>query len=132
MLINLVWRLFGKKYALGGLLSLYRAVTGYRTQIVATLVVLVYAGKTLGFVPAELADQLLVLLAGAGGMTMTSKLARIDEQYGIQQKAAELRGEAFKQLKADGIISDKVNDVEADGLCKAVLPDEPKNDSVRG
>ena len=131
MIQKLLWSLFGKKYLLGGVTELYRRCEGYRTIILATLAVVIYLLKTLQYIPAELADQLLAVCAGAGGITMTSKLNRIDTKFDIQKRMQELKTEAMKQLVADGTIPTVPDDKVTDGLCNAVLPPD-ENDGVRG
>lgn len=104
MIKDLLWKLLGKKYLLGGVIEIYRAITGYKTQIAGVLLVLVYVAKFTGFITPDLADQLVLLLSGAGGVTLAQKLKRWDEDYKLTDRVAELRAEAQKQLEKDGVI----------------------------
>ena len=105
MIKNLLWKFFGKKYALGGLVQIYKFFNGYKTQICSVLSVVVYGAKILGFIEPDLANQLLLLLTGAGGVTLMHKFQKIDEDYGMQEKTAELRAEALKILEADKVVN---------------------------
>jgi hypothetical protein len=116
MIKNLLWSLLGKKYLLGGFVSLYRAATGYKTQIVAVLTAVTYALKVFGYIPTELADQLLLLLSGAGGVTLVQKFKRWDDEFKLTERVGELKKEAFEQLSKDGVITAAVD----------------KNDAIRG
>jgi len=103
MIQKLLWKIFGKKYLLGGAVELYRKITGYKTQIVSILLVVVYIAKMLGYLPPDLAEQLIALLGGAGGITLAQKLKRWDEQYKLTERTGELKAEAMKELEKDGI-----------------------------
>lgn len=104
MIQNLLWKLLGKKYLLGGVVEIYRLLTGYKTQIVSGLLIVVYAAKILGYLPADLADQLIALLGGAGGITLAQKLKRWDDDFKLTERMGELKGEAMKQLEADKVV----------------------------
>ena len=104
MIQNLLWKIFGKKYLLGGVVAIYKAINGKKTVLCTIGIGIVYTGKILGYIPPDIADQLLALLSGAGGISFLHKLQKISEDYGIAQKAAELRTEALDILKKDGMI----------------------------
>jgi len=105
MIQNLLWRLLGKKYLLGGVVEIYRLLTGYKTQIVSVLLVVVYIAKIFGFITPEMADQLILLLSGAGGVTLAQKFKRWDDDFKLTERMSELKGEAMKQLEADKVVA---------------------------
>lgn len=98
---TLLWKLFGKKFLLGGVVDVYRWLTGYKTQVTSVLIGIIYAGKILGYIPADLADQLILVLGGIGGVTFMQKLKRIDDEYKVTQRAEELRKAAEAELAKD-------------------------------
>lgn len=104
MIKNLLWKLLGKKYLLGGVVELYKAINGKKTLLCTIGVAVVYAGKILGYIPAALADQLLALLSGGGGISLLHKLQKYDEDFKIQERATELRVAAQEQLAKDQVI----------------------------
>lgn len=117
MIKNLLWSLLGKKYLLGGVIEIYRFLGGYKTQIASVCLIAVYSGKLLGYIPTDLADQLILLLSGAGSITLAQKFKRWDDEFKLTERSAELRQAAQEQLAKDGVIVAAVVD---------------KNDAVRG
>ena len=110
MIQKLLWKFLGKKYLLGGVVAIYRFLTGYKTQLVSVLIIMVYAAKILGYLSPELAEQLLAILSGAGGITLAQKLKRWDEQYKLTQHTGELKAEAMKELAKDNIVTAAYHD----------------------
>ena len=110
MIQKLLWKILGKKCLLGGAVEIYRKITGYKTQIVSVLLVVVYVAKILGYLPPDLAEQLIALLSGAGGITLAQKLKRWDEQYKLTQHTGELKAEAMKELAKDGVTTTAMHD----------------------
>jgi hypothetical protein len=105
MLKNIIWNLLGKKYLLGSVVQIYKFFNGYKTQLCTAGIAVVYALKTFQLIPADLADQLIALLGGGGGISLLHKLQKYDEDYKIQERAAELRALALEQLQKDGVIA---------------------------
>jgi hypothetical protein len=106
---NIIWSLFGKKYLLGGAVEIYKALTGYRTQIATVLTVIVYVAKILGWIPHNISDPLIALLTGAGGITMAEKLQRWDNEFKLTERVGQLKADAIDQLNKDGVIPPVVN-----------------------
>ena len=98
MIQGLLWKFLGKKYLLGGFVALDKALEGKRTILVSIATAIVYAAKVLGYLPAELADALLALLAGAGSQTLIAKFSRWDTDYKLTERAAELQTAARKEI----------------------------------
>jgi hypothetical protein len=105
MIQNLIWSIFGKKYLLGGVVEIYKFFTGYRTQIISVLIAITYTLKVFGYLPVELADKLLALLSGSGGVTLLSKFRKWDEDFKLSQRTQELKALALEQLAKDGVIA---------------------------
>ena len=100
---SIIWRLFGKKYLLGGAVAIYKALEGKRTLLVTIALCVTYAAKTLGLIPSDIADLLLAYLGGNGGVTLLEKFKRWDSAYNVQQYAAELRAAAAARLNEAGV-----------------------------
>lgn len=99
---NFIWKLFGQKYLLGGAVVVYKALEGNRSTLVTVAMVLAYVAKTLGLIPPEIADALLVYLGGVGGPLLLEKFKRWDSDYNVQARAAELRKAAAERLAVTG------------------------------
>ena len=104
MIVDFLWSLLGKKYALGGAVAVYKKVNGWKTYLSMAAIVLIYAGKALGYIPVELADQLLALFGGTASISFLHKLQKTDKEFGIAEKLAQLRAEAVAKLKEDNVI----------------------------
>lgn len=83
-----------KKYALGWLVDIYKKTTGYKTQIIIVLSIIVFIAETFAFIPKELAEQLYIALGSAGSITWLQKLKRYQEQ--LSKIAEEVKKEAEK------------------------------------
>jgi len=104
MIIDFLWKILGKKYALGGAVAVYKKVNGWKTYLSIIAIVIIYAGKALGYIPVELAEQLLALFGGTASVAFLHKLQKTDEEFGIAEKLQQLRAEAVAKLKEDKVI----------------------------
>ena len=124
MLKNLVWRFFGQKYLLGGAVALNKALEGKRTLLVTIATVIVYTVKVLGYLPPDLADAMLALLAGAGSQTLIAKFTRWDSDYKLTARAAELQDAARKEI-AEAVVRGEASGAEPK---VSGTPAEPKTE----
>ena len=98
MIGKIVWKLFGQKYLLGGLAAIYKVLDGKKTTLATIGIVLVYAAKFLGYLPADVADRVVDVLSGMGAVSLAHKLSKWDDTFKITDTIKEAKTEIQKPL----------------------------------
>ena len=91
---DMVVAFFAKKYALGWLVSGYRALEGKKTQLAIVLMAVTWLLEVFGIIPKELAAQIYGVLGPIGGMTFLEKLKRF--QGSAERVANSVKREAVR------------------------------------
>lgn len=73
---SFVFGILVKKYALGGLVSVYEKADGYKTQLLGAAAGLVVALGLVGVIESDKAFEIAEGLASLAGLTFVQKLAK--------------------------------------------------------
>jgi hypothetical protein len=75
-LTNFLMNVLVNKYALGSLVSVWNKATGFKTQVLVPLAILVLAAGFFQMIPLDLAFTVATSIFGAAGSTLMDKLNR--------------------------------------------------------
>lgn len=91
-----IFDLILKKYALGYLVQGWVKLKGWKTQICAVALVLVWLGEVSGYIPKELADQLEVIFSTGGAFAFMQKLQRAEPF--VKEMVEKVKAESGKSV----------------------------------